>query len=874
MRFYVAPASDAAGKYYELQRKQSSNLLPQNHQEKPGTALKHVVTTIFLTCSWLLPMPQSALADGRWQCQKPAHALWECTGSTRSDPGNSSATPAPDNISTESDLTAPAEVPGKTNEFTIAHNTAPVAGRDPAIVKTAATTEQPAVARSTPAGTKAVTESTSAHINSPALCPSRTADIPIQVEPDSDLDAPIRLDADRAQISNDNLYILEGNAEIRYGNYKLQADKITYNQAEGIIIAEHAIRLTSPTLVVEGHNARLSTITNTGELEQIRYTLPTRPARGAADRLELQGHDKIVLDNTSFTTCPEGNSDWLLTASKITLDQTTGSGTARNARLIFKGVPVLYSPVIGFPIDDRRKSGFLAPRLGTSDETGVDISAPWYWNIAPNRDATITPRLMSSRGFMLGGEFRYLNKRSQGQLEFAYLPSDNKFGNEDRSLFSIRHDGRPFSRLVTHIHASDVSDDDYFRNLGSSQLAVSQTHLERTAGVSWQGDAWSLSARVQDYQTIDSTLLAAEDPYRRLPQINLDISPVKKLKGLQFSMTSELTHFDQDNRVTGTRLDMQPRLRLPVYRSGWFIDPSVSIRHTRYSLDDTAPGDPESPTRTMPVASVDAGSFFEREVRWGSANLVQTLEPRIFYLYVPFEDQSDIPIFDTGEYDFNFWQLFKENRFSGGDRMGDANQLALALTSRLINPANGRQQISASVGELFYFRDRRVTLPGNLTATRNRSDLVANLSVQFNENWQTSASILWDPEDSSTSRGNVQLQYRTDKRQLLNLGYRFRRDVLEQVDTSFLWPLTPNWQLIGRWNYSLTNNRTFNALAGIGYESCCWGLKLVGRSFVNNDNGDRNTTVYLQIELKGLVGLGRKIDHLLERDILGYPSDY
>jgi LPS-assembly protein len=760
----------------------SSGQHPQDKYEESGTVLKHTVTAIFLSCSWLLPIPQAALADDHWQSTQPAN------------------------------------------------------------------------------------------IYSPALCPSRTADTMTRVETDSDPDVPIRLDADSAQISNENLYILEGNAEIRYGTHRLQADKITYNEAEGTIIAEGAVRLASPTLVVEGRNARLSTTTGTGELEQIRYTLPARHARGSADRLELKGRDKVVLDKTLFTTCPEGNTDWQLTAGKITLDQATGSGTARNARLTFKGLPVLYSPVIGFPIDDRRKSGLLAPRLGTSGETGIDISAPWYWNIAPDRDATITPRLMTSRGFMLGGEFRYLNKRSQGQLDFEYLPSDNKFGNEDRSLFAIRHNGKPFSRLVTHINAGNVSDDDYFRDLGGNRLDVSQTHLERTAGVTWHGDAWTLAARVQDYQTIDSTLLAADEPYKRLPQINLDISPVKKLRGLQFSMNSELTRFDRNDRVTGTRLDLQPRLRLPVYHSGWFIDPSVSIRHTRYSLDDVDPGDPESPTRTIPVASIDAGSFFEREFRWGNTNLVQTLEPRIFYLYVPFEDQSDIPVFDTGEYDFNFWQLFRENRFSGGDRMGDANQAALALTSRLINPANGIQQVSASVGELFYFRDRRVTLPGDSTETGNSSDLVASLSVQFSKNWQTRAGILWDPEDSSTSRGNVQLQYRTDERRLFNLGYRFRRDVLEQVDTSILWPLNPSWHIVSRWNYSLADNKTLNALAGIGYESCCWGLQLVGRSFVNDDNGGRNTAVYLQIELKGLVGLGSKIDRLLERDILGYPD--
>jgi len=416
--------------------------------------LKYTVPAIFLTCSCLLPIPQAALAAGQWQCQSLEHGLWDCIGNTHPDqdpePGHESARIAP------------------------VTNNQPVAAIQPT----------PAAPKAQRPKTPAPKESAlSANVHSRALCPSRTPDAPIQVETDSDLDSPIRLDADSAQISNENIYTLKGNAEIRYGTKTLQADEITYDEAEGSIAADGAIRLTSPALVVEGHNARLSTTTGTGVLEQIRYTLPLRHARGSADRLELKSRDKAILENAVFTTCPEDNTDWQLTASKITLDQATGSGTARNAKLTFKGVPLLYSPIIGFPIDDRRKSGFLAPRLGTSDETGVDISTPWYWNIAPNHDATITPRIMTSRGFMLGGEFRYLNKRSQGQLDFAYLPSDNKFGNEDRSLFSIKHDGNPFSRLVTHINAADISDDDYFRDLGSSQLDASQTHLERTAGV-------------------------------------------------------------------------------------------------------------------------------------------------------------------------------------------------------------------------------------------------------------------------------------------------------------------------------------------------------------------------------------------------------
>jgi LPS-assembly protein len=489
---------------------------------------------------------------------------------------------------------------------------------------------------------------------------------------------------------------------------------------------------------------------------------------------------------------------------------------------------------------------------------------------------TIVPRYMSDRGTMMGGEFRYLNAHNEGKISGEYLPSDKLRNNDERSLVAIKHAGNPWPRVTTSIVASNVSDENYFEDLGTSLVQTSQTNLERTAAADYHGDWWQLGMEVQDFQTIDSTVTSAERPYKQLPQITFSATPDRRLLGMKFETSAELTHFthSDDIVVEGTRLDMLPRFSLPVYRAAWYIDPTVGVRHTVYDLYNTAPGAKDSPTRTTAIASVDAGTFFERNGTWGDTSYVQTLEPRLFYLYVPYKNQNDLPVFDTGQYDFNYWTLFRENRFSGPDRMGDANQLAVALTSRILNPASGRQLISASLGALLYFSDREVTLPGDPVETTSSSDVIGEIKLALAQHWNADTVIHWDPNETSTTRNDYRLQYRRGPRQLVNLSYREQRGLLEQTDMSFLWPLTPSWHMVGRWYYSLRSSETIEVLAGIGYESCCWGAQVLGRSYINNTEDDRNNAVFLQLELKGLGKLGTKVDEALERGILGYESNY
>jgi LPS-assembly protein len=684
----------------------------------------------------------------------------------------------------------------------------------------------------------------------------------------------IDLQADTAQASDGNVFTLEGNAVVLYGSQRLEAERITYRQDENELTADGDIRFTAPGLSIDGEDATLYPDVEKGSMNNITYTLTDVHGRGAADVLNLESRYNQQLEQASYTTCPPDNYDWLLSANQVDLDRAEGVGIARNAKLAFKGVPIMYTPYISFPIDDRRRSGLLIPKVGQTEETGVDISIPYYWNIAPDKDATITPRYMSDRGLMMGGEFRYLNAHNEGTLSAEYLPSDDRFNNEDRSLVAIEHHGNPWPRVETSIIASNVSDDNYFEDLGTNLVKSSQSTLERTAEAAYHGSWWDLGIMVQDYQTVDPALTREDRPYKQLPRIVFDAAPQQRLLGLKFSTHAETNYFTHTvgNFVKGTRIDVQPRLSLPVQKAAWYIDPAVSLRHTTYNLNNVADGDDDNPSRTTPVVSFDAGTFFERSSHWGQTNFVQTLEPRLFYLYVPDKNQDDIPVFDTGDYDFNFWTLFRENRFSGPDRMGDANQLALALTTRILDPDNGIQRFSASLGTLFYFRDREVTLPGEPVETDDSSNIIGEVTLNLARNWLAKSELQWNPHDSQTSRSDQHLQYRAGPRKLVNLAYRYREGIQEQADISFLWPISQSWHLVGRWYYSLDDKTTIETLGGLGYESCCWGAQFVARSFINDDSGSRNNSFFFQLELKGLAKLGKKVDSLLEHGILGYES--
>ncbi|HSS63525.1 MAG TPA: LPS assembly protein LptD [Gammaproteobacteria bacterium] len=693
-----------------------------------------------------------------------------------------------------------------------------------------------------------------------------------EVERDpSDPDATF-VTADSADMVEGGVSVLTGNVIIDRGREQLGADKVSYDEPGQVIDAEGNVRYWNQGFHASGASGRMLLDKDQSTLENASFIDLPSHGRGTAEHVVVSGRDRVNARRATYTTCNPGSADWLLAASRIELDRTTDVGSATNVWVKFKKVPVFYSPYLTFPLSDKRKTGFLVPSFRVSGSNGVEATVPYYFNIAPNYDATLALRPMSDRGIQTQGEFRYLTKWGEGLFGGEYLPEDREF-DDDRAAFRFQHGGEFIRRWRADANFDWVSDNDYFEDLGTELAISSQSFLERRADLTYTGDAFWARARAQGYQTIDETLASDSRPYERLPQLYAATSLKERNRRLNVGASAEAVRFDRDASVTGGRLDLRPSLSYPYRTAGTFFVPNVALRYTYYKLDGVAAGADEEPDRLVPTASVDSGLFFERSLDIGEGSFIQTLEPRAFYLFVPFDEQRDLPVFDTGEYTFTFAQLFREDRFSGADRVGDANQLSLALTTRLLS-AEGEEIVRGSVGQIRYFRDRKVTLPGEPRETQDGSDLAAEVAASFARRWRVLGAVLWNPGDEQTNRSTLSLRYQPDERRVINLSYRFIRDLTEQTDVSLAWPLATNWRAVARFNYSLEENTTLETFAGIEYESCCWGLRLVGRRYLTNTEGDHSNAIFLELELKGLAGLGTGTSGFLEQSIPGYRNEF
>ena len=706
--------------------------------------------------------------------------------------------------------------------------------------------------------------------------------LPLVPRPAPSSDDSTHIEADAAELyRNENRAEFAGNVQVEHGNERLEADRVDYDRNENALDAEGRVYLEQPGLRISGERLHYQLDKRAGNTQQAEFRLTDSAARGQAASAEMLNADQSRYSQVTYTTCPPGNSDWLIKADQMEIDQETGVGVARDTTLSFKGVPFIYLPYITFPIDDRRKSGFLPPTIGTSENTGADISIPYYFNIAPAMDATLTPRIMSKRGLMLGGEFRYLTEKSQGVVQAELLPNDSERTadqSSSRGALNIKTDGRPGDRWYYDVDLNYVSDDDYLDDLGNSLAATSARHQERRGDIRYQGDGWSLLGRAQQFQTIDRTIAITDRPYYRLPQLLLNLEKPDQAMGLTYHLYSEYVQFEHssESKVKGRRLDLQPGISLPLRRPWGFFTPKLSLRHTRYDLDNQAPGLNSSPSRTLPTLSLDSGLYFDRPTNWFGSAMTQTLEPRLFYLYTPYEDQSGIPDLDTSELGFSFANLFRENRFSGGDKVGDANQLTTALTSRGLDRASGEELFRASIGQIFYFRDRDVQLQSTGAAANDDSSaIVAEASARLNRTWRLQGGVQWNPHQQGgrTERSALGMHYDDQKGRILNLTYRYTEGSIEQTDLSARWPVSSQVHLVGRWNYSLLYEKSMESFAGIEYSSCCWITRFVVRDYRSDANSEGNLALFLQLELKGLTSLGDKIDQFLERGILGYRND-
>ncbi|WP_290647890.1 LPS assembly protein LptD, partial [Aquisalimonas sp.] len=637
--------------------------------------------------------------------------------------------------------------------------------------------------------------------------------------------AAATVDADRLQYdAGVGVYSLQGNVRLERADQQLDADAMRFDEQASRADARGRVRYRQTGLLLGADQGYLRLDADQGEVDRARYLIPETLTQGEASRIELVDANVSLAHDTTYSTCEPGREAWMLRADRVRLDRESGTGEAWHARLTVRDFPVAYSPYVNFPIDDRRKSGLLPATFRQSDRSGTDVTIPYYWNIAPNYDATLAPRFLSRRGFMLGGEFRYLQPSYSGELDGNFLPEDDLTG-EDRWQVGLTHRQRFTRTTRADLNLAMVSDDQYFRDFGDSLRTSTTRHLRSRGRLRYNTRDVSGVASVEAYQTVDPGIARNNRPYQRLPRLELDYEPDDGPLGLRTEARSELVRFDHpvpDERITGARADFAPRVSLPFIGLGGFFTPALTLRHTQYILDSAS--DPagdldrtedETQSRTLPIASVDTGLFFERHFDAFNRSLRQTLEPRVFYLYVPERDQSELPLFDTDEATPGIFQFFSENRFSGRDRVGDANQVTTGLTSRFLSRETGAEFFRLGVAQVHHFQDRTVVLEGEpgREEERNHSDVIGESRLTLPNGLQASTELQWNPDTEQTSLAGARVSYRPRPDSIVSASYRARRDMdgeleLEQRDFNLAWPLHPRWHVLGGWRFSMLEDRT------------------------------------------------------------------
>jgi LPS-assembly protein len=727
------------------------------------------------------------------------------------------------------------------------------------------------------------------------LCPLEDAvpafaDAPTPTgDSDDRANLPTDIAGDALNASEADSTVFRGNVELSRGDQFLGTDKLTYHSEEGTYVAEGSVRYQDSGMRIVAERAHGDQEADHHVIEDLRYQLIQRRGNGGARQIELEGAQGALIGST-YSTCAPSQRAWELQAERIDIDTDEGLGVAHNATVRIGKVPVLYVPWIMFPIDDRRRTGLLWPSIRMSSRNGVDWAQPVYLNLAPNYDATLTPRIMTQRGVQLGGEFRWLYSQGHGELYGEWMPDDKLpedepdrylagpergLPTENRGQFRFKGLHRLGGPWRARADLGWVSDTHYLEDFSHSQYSVSRWNLQSTIGIYGRGRYWDAGLMADHHQLADYTLTERNLRYDRMPRGFLHWAQPFGDR-FEVGIDAEAVQFRHDIRDEGSRLDLKPYVAMPLEGNGWFATPRLAWRHTAYQLDDALAADnggDASPSRSLPIASLDAGLYFDRSFRFRDENWLQTLEPRVYYLNIPYEDQSGLPIFDTRPMSFSWGQLFRDNRYTGPDRQVDANQLTTALTTRLISADDGRERLSASLGQIHYFEDSRVVAPRETPVERGESAWVAEMTVSPSDRWNIGATYQWDPKYRRQDLASVRTRYLIGDTGVVNLGYRYRRDLTEQVDFSFLYPINQNWSAVGRYYYSIEDRKLIESIAGVQWESCCMAVRLIARRYIRERNGDLDDSLRLEFELKGLGSAGQRSEEILSRAILGYDRD-
>ena len=693
---------------------------------------------------------------------------------------------------------------------------------------------------------------------------------------DEERDA-IFLRADRLEGESQKWVQAEGNVELRSRRETLLADWLRYDiltdefQGKGNVTIRRGIDW------ITGPEVRYKRDDETGFFREAEFHVGENSSRGDTSMLTFDGPNHYQLKDMRYTTCVAGNDDWYMTAVDVDLDRSRLVGTANDAKLFFKGVPILYSPVLSFPLSNERKSGFLTPIYGSSNQRGFEVTIPYYLNLAPNYDATILTRPMTRRGVQVDGQFRYLFEKASGEADVEFLPHD-RITDTNRYALAWKHTQNFGGGLGGFVNVQKVSDDTYFADLSDRLTLTSQTNLPRDYGLTYTNGPLTMLGRMQTFQTLQDPNNPIVPPYFREPQIAMTVTPVE-WQGLDFAAAGEFVRFHQPAlEPNGNRSILYPTVAWSKQGSWWFFTAQTGLHMTNYALDSPA-APPTNFNRVLPISTVDSGLIFERDTQWFGRSFIQTLEPRLYYVQIPYRNQSTYPNFDTATDDFNFSHLFTANRYLGSDRIGDANQLTVALGSRFLDPETGAERMRFAIGQQYYFKSQQVVL-NEPPRTSNTSDLLVSGETRLSDVWTAAGALQYQFDPKLTQRLDLGARYQPAAGQVINVAYRFIRQYLnssgqvsqlKQIDVSGQAPLGDRWSLIGRWNYSLVDAKTLEGVVGFEYNGDCWVFRIAAQRLQTNTQ-QYSTSVFVQLELNGLARLGTNPGDVLRRSVPGYST--
>lgn len=760
---------------------------------------------------------------------------------------------------------------------------------------------------------------------------------PERNDADANLDpakASVRANADSSETQGQTTVIMSGDVQLTQGYRSLNADKAVFNQATRQAEISGNIQIREPGLLLHADKANMDIDSGDATLENAEFVLYESRIRGTAESLQKFGSNIIVLDGSRFTSCEPDSNLWSVAGAEVKINQEKRYGTAKHMRVNIKDIPVLYSPYLRFPVGKDRLTGFLFPSVSFDSDTGIeDFSAPFYWNIAPNYDMTITPRYVDRHGYGVSTEFRHMSEQFDTILSGAFLADDRgnysardqerieeglreDYTGQDRWIYSINQIGGRGQRWSTEIDYTEISDIDYLRDFNRSGIDSNrQANIGKLATANYRTDNWLLTAKAQEYRVL---VEESQIPYRELPRLNADGN--YRWDDWLVELNNEYVNFDinsfysldTSNTIIGERLRTDYGVTWDKEYAWGFFKPGVAVKSLHYQLDSGALIDTaeDAPSLVVPQGSLDMGLYFERDTRLFSNSFTQTLEPRAFYFYSDYEDHSELYAltannryinFDTSELTFTYNQLFRDSRFSGGDRIDDANQIAIGLSSALISSATGIERLRMSIGQIYYQQDRRIAVAENAGTddrySRRDSEVAGQIKGQIGDSLRFSSDVAYDHKNSHVASASAGVNYIDDAYRIFNLAYRYTRNpqvtnpsnpvpvlesTLDQLDASVIWPVSDQWSLIARGNYDFTYNLELDTFAGLEYNDCCYRIRLLGRRWLNFDynsnflqtatSDDYDQGFFVDIQLKGLGSISERIGNLLDKAIIGYSA--